>query len=120
MFQTLIVHHNLDVMHIGKNICESIIGTLLNVKGKSKDGLKSRMDLEDMKIRNELYPEMRGTRFYLPAAPHTLTKIKKNFFCERLAHLKLPDGYSSNIRNCISLEECKIMGLKSHDCHVLL
>uniref|UniRef100_A0A2N9J4U7 Transposase n=1 Tax=Fagus sylvatica TaxID=28930 RepID=A0A2N9J4U7_FAGSY len=52
--KTLLVRHNLDVMHIEKNICESIIGTLLNVKGKSKDGLKSRMDLEDMKIRNEL------------------------------------------------------------------
>jgi hypothetical protein len=120
MFQTLLVRHNLDVMHIEKNICESIIGTVLNVKGKSKDGLKSRMDLENMKIRNELYPEMRGTRFYLPAAPHTLTKTKKKIFCERLAHLKLLDGYNSNIRNCISLEECKIMGLKSHDCHVLL
>ena len=73
MFKTLLMRHNLDVMHIEKNICESIIGTLLNVKGKSKDGLKSRMDLEDMKIRNELYPAMRGTLFYLPAAPHTLT-----------------------------------------------
>jgi hypothetical protein len=120
MFQTLLVHHNLDVMHIEKNICESIIGTLLNVKGKSKDGLKSRMDLKDMKIRNELYLEMRRTRFYLPAAPHTLTKTEKKIFCKRVAHLKLPDGYGSNIGNCISLEECKIMGLKSHDCHVLL
>ena len=73
-----------------------------------------------MKIRNELYSEMRGTRFYLLVAPHTLTKTEKKFFCERLAHLKLPDGYSSNIRNCISLEECKIMGLKSYDCHILL
>jgi hypothetical protein len=120
MFQILLVHHNLDVMHIEKNICESIIGTLLNVKGKSKDDLKSHMDLEDMKIMNELYPEMRGTRFYLPAAPHTLTKTKKKFFCERLAPLKLPNGYNSNIRNCISLEECKIMDLKFHDCHILL
>ena len=102
MFQTLLVRHNLDVMHIEKNICESIIGTLLNVKGISKDG---RMDLEDMKIRNELYLEMRGTRFYLPVAPHTLTKIEKKIFCERLAHLKLPDGYSFNIRNYISLEK---------------
>jgi hypothetical protein len=120
MFQTLLVCHNLDVMHIEKNICESIIGTLLNVKGKSKDGLKSHMDLENMKIRNELYSEMRGMRFDLPVAPHMLTKIEKKFFCQRLAHLKLPDGYSSNIGDCISLEKCKIMDLKSYDCHVLL
>ncbi|KAK2644367.1 hypothetical protein Ddye_019562 [Dipteronia dyeriana] len=30
------------------------------------------------------------------------------------------DGYCSNISNCISLSECKITGLKSHDCHVLM
>ena len=87
IFQTLLVRHNLDVIHIEKNICESIIGTSFNVKGKSKDGLKSRIDLKDMKIRNELYSEMRGMRFYLLAAPHTLTKTKKKFFCEKLAHL---------------------------------
>lgn len=30
------------------------------------------------------------------------------------------NGYNSNISNCISLNDCKIMGLKSHDCHVLI
>ena len=107
-------------MHIEKNVCEGIIGTLLTVKGKSKNGLFSRRELEDMKIRNKLYPEKRGNKFYLPATPHMLSKTEKKTFCKRLADLRLPDGYSSNIRNCISLEECKIMGLKSHDCHVLL
>ncbi|KAK9271777.1 hypothetical protein L1049_002141 [Liquidambar formosana] len=117
----LLLRHNLDVMHIEKNICESIIGTLLHVKGKSKDGLKSRKDLKDMCIRNELHPQERGNNVnYLPPAPHMLSKTEKQIFCKRLANLKLPDGYSSNISNCISLEECKIVGLKSHDCHVLL
>ena len=35
------VRHNLDVMHIEKNVCESIVGTLLNIPGKTKDGLNS-------------------------------------------------------------------------------
>ena len=30
------LRHNLDVMHIEKNICDSIIGTLLNIEGKQK------------------------------------------------------------------------------------
>ncbi|XP_059638837.1 uncharacterized protein LOC132281119 [Cornus florida] len=30
-WEVLLVHHNLDVMHIEKNVCESIIGTLLNI-----------------------------------------------------------------------------------------
>ncbi|XP_042432650.1 uncharacterized protein LOC122019228 [Zingiber officinale] len=39
---------------------------------------------------------------------------------KKLKKIKLPDGYSSNIGNCISLEERKLNGLKSHDCHVLM
>lgn len=34
--------------------------------------------------------------------------------------MKLLDGYSSNVGNCVVLEKCKIIGLKSHDCHVLM
>ena len=33
------LQHNLDVVHIEKNICDSIIGTLLNIEGKMKDTL---------------------------------------------------------------------------------
>ena len=36
-WKTLILRHNLDVMHIEKNICDSTIGTLLSIYGKSKD-----------------------------------------------------------------------------------
>ena len=107
-------------MHVEKNICENIISTLLDVKGKSKDGINSRKDLEAMNIRHELHPESRGNKFYLPAAPHTLSKVEKEIFCKRLGNLKLPDGYGSNIGNCVSLDECKIIGLKSHDCHILM
>ena len=38
----LLVRHNLDVMHIEKNVCDSIVGTILNLPGKTKDGVKSR------------------------------------------------------------------------------
>lgn len=49
--QGLLLHHNLDVMHVEKNVCENIIGTLLNVKNKSKDGVNARKDLMHLKIR---------------------------------------------------------------------
>ncbi|KAI0525126.1 hypothetical protein KFK09_004517 [Dendrobium nobile] len=32
----------------------------------------------------------------------------------------MPKGYASNISRCINVAECKIVGLKSHDCHVLI
>ncbi|XP_059632538.1 uncharacterized protein LOC132275143 [Cornus florida] len=119
-WEVLLVRHNLDVIHIEKNICESIIGTLLNIKGKSKDGLKSRRDLEEMGIRGDLHPQDSKGKHFLPPAPHTLKKEEKQLFCKRLQQLKLPDGYSSNIGTHVSLDECKVVGLKSHDYHVLM
>ena len=44
---------SLDVMHVEKNVCESIIGTLLYIHGKSKDGYNARNDLQDMNIRHD-------------------------------------------------------------------
>ena len=57
----LLVRHQLDVMHIEKNVCESIYGTLLHIPGKTKDGLKSRNDLVEMGIRDELAPTLKIT-----------------------------------------------------------
>ena len=62
------VHHNLDVMHIEKNVCESIIGTLLNIQGKTKDGLTTHLDLMEMGLRSELEPRFEQKRTYLPPA----------------------------------------------------
>ncbi|GKD92523.1 uncharacterized protein Tco_1372360, partial [Tanacetum coccineum] len=43
-----LLRHNLDVMHIEKNVCESIVGTLMNLDGKTKDHIKARLDLQEM------------------------------------------------------------------------
>ena len=37
------VRHCLDVMHVEKNVCDSLIGTLLNIKGKTMDSLNARL-----------------------------------------------------------------------------
>jgi hypothetical protein len=37
--------HNLDVMHIEKNVMDNILGTILDIKGKTKDNLATRLDL---------------------------------------------------------------------------
>ena len=47
--------HSLDVMHITKNMCESLLGTLLNMPERNKDGPKARADLKSMGIRQELH-----------------------------------------------------------------
>ena len=50
------VRHNLDVMHIEKNVCKSLIGTLLKIPEKTNDGINSRPDLVEMGVREELSP----------------------------------------------------------------
>ncbi|XP_019200115.1 PREDICTED: uncharacterized protein LOC109193753 [Ipomoea nil] len=60
-----------------KNVCDSIVGTLLNIQGKTKDGIKARKDM-------------------------------------------VPSGYSSNIKKLVSMKDLKLIGMKSHDCHVLM
>jgi hypothetical protein len=49
------MRHAIDVMHVEKNVCEAMIGTLLDILGKTKDTLKARMDLEEMKLRKDLH-----------------------------------------------------------------
>ena len=49
-WKSLYVLHNLDVKHIEKNVCESIIDTLLNIPRKMKDSLNTWLDMVDMSI----------------------------------------------------------------------
>ncbi|GJV99674.1 transposon protein, CACTA, En/Spm sub-class [Tanacetum coccineum] len=115
------VRHCLDVMHIEKNVCESLLGLLLNIPGKTKDGVNARKHMVEMGIRNELAPQvMNGTKMYLSPACYTLSKAEKTSFCECLHGVKVPSGYSANIKNLVSMKDLKLLGMKSHDCHVLL
>ncbi|KAG8482791.1 hypothetical protein CXB51_024455 [Gossypium anomalum] len=75
-----------------KNVCENIIQTILNVDGKSKDNLQSRLDLVHMGIRRDLHPQ----------------------------DIKVLDAYSSNISRCVSLKDRRLYSLKSHDYHILM
>ena len=57
-----LLRHNLDVMHIEKNVCDSVVGTLMNLDGKTKDHIKARLDLQEMGIRHELHPQHRDRK----------------------------------------------------------
>lgn len=49
-----------------------------------------------------------------------IPKNKKEAFLRSLKNVSVPDGYSSNISHCIDLDNKKIFGLKSHDCHIIM
>jgi len=44
------VRHYIDIMHVKENVCDSLIGTLLNIHNKTKDKMNARLDLIEMKI----------------------------------------------------------------------
>ena len=107
-------------MHIKKNVCDSLLGTLLNIPEKTKDEIRARLDLMEMGVRKELAPKVGEKRTYLPPASFTLTKEEKRVMCQCLFDVKVPDGYSSNIRALVDMKELKLVGPKSHDCHTLM
>ena len=47
--------HNIDVVHVEKNISESTYGTLLGIEGKNKDTDKTLIDLQNMNFRHTLH-----------------------------------------------------------------
>ena len=114
------VRHCIDVMHVEKNVCDSLIGTLLNIQGKTKDGVNARLDMLEMNIRKDLAPREAGKRTYLPPACYTMSRQEKISFCLCLKSVKVPQGYSSNIKSLVSMQNLKLVGLKSNDCHVLM
>ncbi|XP_021836211.1 uncharacterized protein [Spinacia oleracea] len=118
----LSVRHCLDVMHIEKNVCDSIIGTLLNMPDKTKDGPHVRRDMKLANIRPKLWPydNSKTKKSFLPHAGYTLSKEEKRIFCECLHGIKVPTGYSSNIKRLVSMKDKRLIGMKSHDCHVMM
>jgi hypothetical protein len=77
--------HNIDLMHVTKNVFDNIIGTLLDILRKMKDGLKSHNDLVQLGLRPELHPMLRANgKHYLPPASYSLTIEEKKAFCQCL------------------------------------
>jgi len=107
-------------MHVEKNVCDSFIGTLLNIQGMTKDGVNANLDLVEMKIQEDLAPREVGRRTCLPLACYTMSKQEKKSFCLCLKRVKVPQGYSSNIQSLVSMQDLKLVGLKSHNCHILI
>ena len=65
--------HNLDVMHIEKNICDSLLRTLMGDPHKSKDTDNGRRDLQNLGIRSELHLYEDGNRLMKPTAEYTFS-----------------------------------------------
>jgi hypothetical protein len=110
------VRHVLDVMHIEKNIAESVMKYLFG----EKDTVESRKDMEALGVRPELWLRPRANRatFVKPHAPYVLTEAEKKLFIEEVSTICTPTGYGSALGK--HLKKSKFQGLKSHDYHCLI
>jgi hypothetical protein len=74
-----------------------------------------------MGLRLKLHPYTSNDgKMYLLPACHTISNDDKTAFLEVLRDVWVSDGYASNISRCVRMKDCTILGLKSHDCHVLM
>ena len=74
------VQHCIDFMHIEKNVGESLVGTFLNISGKTKDGVNARLDLEKLGVKPELFARLEEDKTTLPPAGYTLTNAENTSF----------------------------------------
>jgi len=93
------VRSAIDVMHLTKNLCVNIL-RFLGLYGKSKDTPEAREDQQRHKGREGMHPD----QFEGPAS-YALTKQEKEIFFEVLFSIKVPSGFSSNIKGIVNMKE---------------
>jgi hypothetical protein len=107
-WKDLDVYNSIDVMHIEKNMCESLLETLLNTDEKTRDHEHAQVDLKKMRIKPQLWLDdlVKGTE--LPTSCTTLSKHEKKEFCGFLKNVKVASGYSTNVSRLISFSYLKV------------
>ena len=93
----------------------------MDLKGKSKDNTKARMDLKKYCRRKELeLIDRGGGKYWKPKTQYTFTREQKLSVLTWIKELKLPDGYAFRLGKSVDMRNAKLFGLKSHDYHVLM
>jgi len=119
-WKTNLLRHNLDVMHIEKNMFENIFNTVMDVNGKKKDNIKARLDVALFYNRKNMELVCDGSRVAKARASFVLEKNAQLLVYKWLKSLHFSDGHASNISRLVNMKECRLYGMKSHDCHVFM
>ncbi|KAL0402233.1 UNVERIFIED_CONTAM: hypothetical protein Slati_4253200 [Sesamum latifolium] len=107
-WSTHLIRHNLDVMHIEKNVFDNIFNTVMDIKGKTKNNLNARKDLQIICNRPELEVEERRP-YVMPKAVYTLTRDQKKRIFEWITSLK--DWFKCRVKDEISYPENELLKL---------
>ena len=101
LLKDLEVRSAIDVMHVTKNLCVNLLG-FLGVYGKTKDTPEAREEQQRMHGEDSMDPKQ-----FQGHASYALTKEEKEIFFECLLSMKVPSGFSSNIKGIINMAEKK-------------
>ncbi|KAL0420386.1 UNVERIFIED_CONTAM: hypothetical protein Slati_3061500 [Sesamum latifolium] len=91
----------------------------MDIKEKTKDNLNARQDLKSICNRLELELDERRPNV-MPKEAYTLSKEQKRRVYEWIKGLQFPDVYASNFARCVDMMELRMLGMKSHGCHVFM
>ncbi|KAI5327341.1 hypothetical protein L3X38_026737 [Prunus dulcis] len=107
-------------MHVEKNVFDTLMGTILDIEGKTRDRIKARLHLERMGIRRGLWMNRVSDKTRRDPAFFSIKPNDKKDFLKFVSSVKFSDGYSSNIARCVNVDRGKFTRLKSHDYHVFV
>jgi hypothetical protein len=119
--KTLILPHNIDLMHKECNIAESIITMCFDVADFSKDNMNARKDLAALYNR----PFLKGKRnakgnLTRQRTPYCLKPTERKEILRWLKKFKFLDCYVSNIKQVVNVSTGKLNGLKSHNYYIII
>ncbi|XP_023738343.2 uncharacterized protein LOC111886342 [Lactuca sativa] len=132
-WSSLELKHNIYFMHVVKNVDESFVNTAL-MNEKTKDKKEAREDLKNMGIRPHQWPkekvnkrkkvnnnkEDNKKKIILSHADYSFKPIDRQRFCQFIKGVRLPDGFGSNFNKKVNDTASNLVGLKSHDHHILM
>jgi hypothetical protein len=101
-------------------VFENIFNTIIDVKGKIKDNIKAIMDITLFCHRKNIELVYAESQVAKPKASFALDNNAQLLVYQWLKSLYFPDVHASNISRLINLEDCRLYGMKSHGCYILM
>lgn len=68
---------------------DNVYDIMLNMDGKTNDNMKAHLDLQDIGLRCEFYPQMTSNKTYLPPTCFSMVPKEKDDFLKVLKWVKL-------------------------------
>jgi hypothetical protein len=88
---------------------------------KSKDGLKARRDMDQLKVKPELHPvRHENGKYTLLVACYNLDIEERRALLTSVRAIKVPTGFSANPKKLVSMKDLSFHYCKAHDCHMML